>query len=117
MTARRKPAKNRSSHAAKSITVRRVSPSGGYELAPPPSVARRAADLEEVHKMLAAGEIDVAEDELRWLVGGCPALLEGHKLLGRIAADDANWELARVHFAYAYQLGLDAMKTAGIRGP
>lgn len=62
--------------------------------------------------MLAAGEIDVAEDELRWLVGGCSVLLEGHKLLGQIAAGDKNWELARAHFAYAYQLGLDAATRA-----
>ena len=66
--------------------------------------------------MLAAGETDVAKDELRWLVGGCEALLEGHKLLGQIAAGEENWELAWVHFGYAYQLGLDAARKAKLRG-
>jgi tetratricopeptide (TPR) repeat protein len=87
-----------------------------YELAPPPSVVRRAADLEEVRAMLDAREIDVAVDELRWLLEGCHALLEAHKLLGEIAAADGDLALARGHFGYAYQLGVEALPPAGLPG-
>lgn len=69
----------------------------------------REDDLEEVRRMLEMGEIDVAVDELRWLVGGCDGLLEGHRLLGEIAAQNGDWELARAHFGYAYDLGLQAL--------
>lgn len=62
--------------------------------------------------MLEAGETDVAVDELRWLLRGCDRLLEAHKLLGDIALAENDVELARVHFGYAYQLGLAALKSA-----
>jgi hypothetical protein len=110
LNAKRKPKRRQPSRAIDQITLRRVGPGNEHELVFPRSVEQRAADMEEVRKMLAVDEIDVAEDELRWLVGGCDALLEGHKLLGRIAAGDENWEIARAHYAYAYELGLDAVK-------
>jgi len=66
--------------------------------------------------MLAAGEIDVAVDELRWLLQGCGTLVEAHKLLGDIALDDGDVELARSHFGRVYQLGLDALPRGGLRG-
>ncbi len=59
--------------------------------------------------MLAAGEIDIAVDELRWLLGGCYELLEAHQLLGEIAAAEGDVELARSHFGYAYDLGRKAL--------
>jgi len=96
--------------AAEKITARRVRSANAYELVYPRSVSQRAGDMAEVRKMIAAGELDVAEDELRWLAGGCPVLLEAHKLLGQIAAGDRNWELAQAHYAYAYELGLEAAK-------
>lgn len=98
------------------ITIRRVRSGNAFELVYPRSVLLRAADLDEVRAMLKAGEADVAEDELRWLVGGCEALLEGHQLLGDIAAQREDWELARVHYAYAYELGVAATKAGGLRG-
>jgi hypothetical protein len=110
------PAKKKSLPQSDRITIRRVRSTDSFELIYPRSVLMRAEDMEEVHAMLKAEEIDVAEDELRWLVGGCEALLEGHKLLGDIAAGDENWELARVHYGYAYQLGLDAVKQGRLRG-
>jgi hypothetical protein len=73
----------------------------------------RAEDLEEVREMVAAGELDVAIDELRWLVGGCSEFIEGHALLGELAlATDKDVALARGHFGVAVQLGLKALKTA-----
>lgn len=98
------------------LTVRRVEKTEAFELVHPRGVAERAADMEEVHAMLDAGEIDVAMDELRWLLGGCSALLEAHKLLGEIAMADGDVELARSHFGCAYQLGLDALPKGGLRG-
>ncbi len=59
--------------------------------------------------MLEAGEIDVAVDELLWLLSGCDVLLEAHKMLGEIAVADGDLQLARGHFGYAYELGLGAL--------
>ncbi|HBO45411.1 MAG TPA: hypothetical protein DD670_16060 [Planctomycetaceae bacterium] len=98
------------------VTIRRVRSGDTFELVYPRSVLMRAEDMDEVRAMLKAGELDVAEDELRWLVGGCEALLEGHKLLGDLAAGREDWELARVHYAYAYELGAEAAKKGGLRG-
>ncbi len=88
---------------------------GEIELVEPPCVRQRREDLEEVRVMLEAGEIDVAADELLWLLSGCDVLLEAHKLLGEIALADGDLPLARGHLGYAYELGLGALET-GARG-
>ncbi|RMF95095.1 MAG: hypothetical protein D6741_12040, partial [Planctomycetota bacterium] len=100
------------SATASRIRLCRVDATGDaaeYEFVFPRDVREREDDLEEVRRMLEMGEIDVAVDELRWLVGGCEGLLEGHRLLGEIAAEEGDWELARAHFGYAYDLGLKAL--------
>jgi hypothetical protein len=94
----------------KGISVRRLPGRPAWELVYPPSVARRQDDMEEVHAMLAAGEIDIAVDELRWLLAGCRAMLEAHKLLGEIGLADQDMPLAQAHLGYAYQLGLAAVQ-------
>ncbi len=111
--------RRQSEHAASGdqYSVRRLPDSDEFELAPPRSVVRREADLEEVRAMLDAGEVDVAVDELRWLLEGCRPLLEVHKLLGEIAAADNDPQLARAHFGYAYELGLKAIPASGLAGP
>ena len=95
------------------ISVRRVSGGGPaeavFELVFPSCVDRRAADMREVHSMLEAGEIDVAVEELRWLLDGCSALLEAHKLLGQIALDTGDVALARGHFGRAWEIGMKAL--------
>jgi len=91
------------------IGVRRLSGGNAFELVHPPCVRQRAEDMEEVHKMLEAGEIDVAVDELRWLLEDCGQLLEAHQLLGRIALDEGDLQLARGHLGYAFELGLRAL--------
>lgn len=98
------------------IRIRR-SGAKAYELVFPPSARERAEDMEEVHSMLAAGEIEIAVDELRWLVDGCRELLEAHKLLGEIALSQRDLELARAHFGYAFQLGIDALPGQDPDGP
>jgi tetratricopeptide (TPR) repeat protein len=80
-----------------------------------PRCARdRAEDIEEVGLMIDAGELEVARDELQWLLSGCTDCLDAHLLLGQLALDGQNdYELARGHFGYAYQLGLRAWRRAG----
>lgn len=99
------------------LSVRRVPGQQVFELVYPPCVAERAEDLEEVQAMLEAGEIDVARDELRWLLDGCQELLEAHQLLGEIALAEGDLPLARGHFGCAYQLGLEALPKPGLPGP
>jgi hypothetical protein len=73
--------------------------------------------LEEVREMVAAGELEVAIDELRWLVGGCSEFIEAHALLGELAlAANNDVTLARGHFGVAVQLGLKALKMAKAAG-
>ena len=111
---KKKPGKRRSSNA---IQVRRASDGKSYELAFPSSVRERAEDMEEVRAMLAAGETEIATEELRWLLGGCHELLEAHYLLGKVAVESGNQDLARAHFAYAFKLGTDALPKRGLDHP
>jgi hypothetical protein len=95
--------------ASEKLQVRRVADENVFELVHPRCVRERKEDLEDVHAMLDAGEIDVAVDELRWLLEGCNVLLEAHKLLGEIALSDDDLILARNHFGFAYEMGLEAL--------
>lgn len=64
--------------------------------------------------MIAAGETDVATDELRWLVSTCSEMIEAHFLLGKLAAEGAgDVALARGHFGFGFQLGDKALARAG----
>lgn len=91
------------------IGLQRLGQEGEFALVHPACVKARQEDLDEVHTMLAAGEEEIAEDELRWLLNGCNAFIEGHRLLGEIALRRSDFELARSHFGYAYELGLAAL--------
>jgi len=84
-----------------------------------PRCAReRAEDLAEVRAIVEAGELDVAIDELRWLVGGCSEFVEAHALLGELAlAADNDVRLARGHFGFAVDLVLKALQRAKVAGP
>jgi tetratricopeptide (TPR) repeat protein len=59
--------------------------------------------------MIAAGEMDIATDELRWLLSECHNFLAAHKLLGDLALAAGDLRLARGHYGYAYQLGIKAI--------
>jgi len=72
--------------------------------------------MEEVYAMLEAGEVEIAVEELRWLLEGCKELLEAHMLLGKIALDDGDLPLARAHAGYAYELGFKALPKGGLPG-
>ncbi|MEX0977734.1 MAG: hypothetical protein WDZ48_02720 [Pirellulales bacterium] len=100
-------------------TIRARKPPGddAWELVHPRCARDRADDLEEVRKMLEAGEVDVAIDECRWLLQGCSDCLEAHRILGEIALGENDLPLARGHFGYAYRLGAQALEQAGGKGP
>jgi hypothetical protein len=87
-----------------------------FELVHPPCAERRAEDLEEVRAMLEAGEIEVAVDELRWLLQGCRELLEAHRLLGQIALSAGDVPLARAHLGRAFDITLKALPQRGLPG-
>lgn len=110
MAARRKHARRR----PPGIRLRRVpgTQENVWELVHPACVGERTEDLEEVRLMLAAGEDEVARDELLWLLGDCREFVEAHKLLGEIAARGGDTGLARGHFGQAYELVVKALPGA-----
>lgn len=75
----------------------------------------RQEDIEEVRTMIAAGELEIARDELLYLVSDCRGFLEAHNLLGELALEDEDISLARGHFGFAYEIGLDSLPP-GFRG-
>jgi hypothetical protein len=63
--------------------------------------------------MLAAGESEIAMDELRWLLGGCPDFIAAHRRLGDVALAVGDVPLARGHYGHAFRVGLAALAEAG----
>lgn len=64
--------------------------------------------------MIAAGESEVAVDELRWLIEFCNESIEAHFLLGKLAVEESgDVALGRAHFGIGYQLGARAHVRAG----
>jgi tetratricopeptide (TPR) repeat protein len=83
----------------------RVLPDGKTaELVHPRCALERREDMEEVEVMMAAGEFEVARDELRWLLEGCGDMVDAHVKLGDIAVAEGDIPLARGHFGYALQI-------------
>lgn len=100
------------------VSVQRAKSGNGWVLVHPSAVREMAEDLEELRLMIDAGETDVAIDELRWLLGNCPEMVEGHYLLGKLAVEvNHDVPLARGHFGSAYQLGLHALRRAKMPTP
>jgi hypothetical protein len=90
--------------------VRRATSGQGWVLVHPREARDRAEDLEEVLMMIEAGEMDVALDELRWLLSGCSEFIGAHVLLGEVARVGGDLPLARGHYGAGYQLGLQALR-------
>ena len=63
--------------------------------------------------MVEAGEVEIAHDELVWLLSECPDFLEAHVQLGLIALEDGDPKLARGHFGRAYELTVRTLEAAG----
>jgi hypothetical protein len=89
---------------------------GALEFIHPRCAAEREDDIRAARAMVAEGELDVARDELRWLLHGCSDNMAIHVLLGELAAAEADYALARGHFGYAYQIGQRALRRAGLSG-
>jgi hypothetical protein len=112
---RRRKAGGRTGPAAERIAVvRRESGQGpAWEIVQPRCARRRRDDVAEVEEMLAAGETEIARDELVWLLSECPDFLEAHVQLGLVALEEGDAKLARGHFGRAYELCLRALEAAG----
>lgn len=75
----------------------------------------RKEDLDEVQQMIAGSELEIARDELLYLVSDCRAFLEAHNRLGELALEENDVRLAQGHFGFAYEIGLDSLPP-GFRG-
>jgi hypothetical protein len=103
---------------ASSLSVRRSADGRSWAFAHPAGVRERIEDLEEAQAMIEAGEFDLAEDEVRWLLEDCPEFMAAHAMLGELAAAHRNdISLARGHFGAGYQLGLATLRRAGMPKP
>ncbi|TWT32267.1 hypothetical protein KOR34_40290 [Posidoniimonas corsicana] len=112
-----KPKRGPAARPDQGVTARRLA-GGDWVLVHPREARDRAEDLEEVNVMIEAGELDIAQDELRWLLSGCSEFMAAHVLSGLVAIEqDNDIPLARGHFGFAYQLGQKALKRARCTGP
>lgn len=98
------------------LKIRRRPSDGAWELVHPRAALERTEDLDEVEQMLDAGEVDIAIDELRWLLDGCSDFVAAHRLLGELALEGGDAALARGHFGYAYEIALSALPREGLKG-
>lgn len=101
--------------SAERITLARRDSADGpaWEIVQPRCARRRREDIEEVEAMIAAGEPEIAREELVWLLSECPDFLEAHVHLGMIALEEGDAKLARGHFGRAYELCLRPLQAAG----
>lgn len=99
------------------LSVRRSSDGRSWVLVHPRCVRDRAEDLDEVRLMIDAGEIEIARDELRWLLSGCPEFIAAHVLLGELAMAEGDLPLARGHYGAGFQLGLQTLRRARMPKP
>jgi hypothetical protein len=86
-----------------------------YAFQPPLCACDRKEDIDEVHQKISGGELEIARDELLYLVSDCRAFLEAHNLLGELALEENDIPLSQGHFGFAYEIGLDSLPP-GFRG-
>jgi hypothetical protein len=114
---KRKPSRKRP-RSPSGLGVRRSTDGRSWVLVHPRCVRDRTEDLEDVRAMIDAGELEIAADELRWLLSGCPELIAAHELLGELAiALHNDLPLARGHFGAGYQLGLQTLRRSNMPKP
>jgi hypothetical protein len=114
--AKRKPQRRRG-QSSSGLSVRRTTDGRSWVFVHPREVRDRAEDLEEVELMIESGEIDVALDEVRWLLSDCPEFIAAHVKLGEIAREMGDLPLARGHYGAGYQLGLQTLRRAKMPKP
>lgn len=83
--------------------------SGKYALLAPRLATERAEDLEEVREMIEHQELEVARDELLYLVGDCRGFVEAHNLLAELALEENDVKLARAHYGFGFENGLETL--------
>jgi hypothetical protein len=116
--AKRSNSRRRSFPPESGLGLQRSSDGRSWVLVHPGCVRERAEDLDEVREMVEAGELEVATDELRWLLADCHEFIAAHALLGELALESSNdIALARGHFGAGYQLGLQVLRRAGMPKP
>ena len=98
--------------------VRRNLPEGtAWEFRQPRCGRERLDDISEVEAMIAAGEVEIAREELIWLLSECPDFLEAHVQLGLLALAGEDLKLARGHFGRAVELCTRVLDAAGSPTP
>ncbi|MFN0052361.1 MAG: hypothetical protein ACKV0T_09220 [Planctomycetales bacterium] len=80
-----------------------------YALLEPVTAIDRMEDIDEVHNMIDGGELEIARDELLYLVSDCRGFLEAHNLLGELALEEGDIPLAQGHYGFAYEIGLASL--------
>jgi hypothetical protein len=91
--------------------------SGEWTFVQPRCVRERELDLEDVEAMLDAEEVEIARDELRWLLEGCPDNIAIHYWLRDLAMREQDVKLARGHYGYAYEIGHRALRRENFPTP
>jgi len=117
LLSKRKSKRRSSPRSPGGLSVRRSSDGQSWILVHPRCVRDRAEDLEEVRLMIDVGETEIARDELRWLLSGCPEFIAAHVLLGELALAEGDLPLARGHYGAGFQLGLQTWRRAGMPKP
>jgi hypothetical protein len=115
--AKRKPQRRKPSNSSDGLAVRRSDDGRSWVFVHPRCARDRSEDLDEVRAMIDAGESDIAIDELRWLLSGCAEFIAAHVLLGDLARDAGDVNLARGHYGAGYQLGLQTLRRAKMPSP
>lgn len=90
------------------LKLRRLD-AGRFALLEPITALDRKEDIDEVRKMIAGGELEIARDELLYLVSDCRGFLEAHNLLGELALEEEDISLAQGHFGFAYEIGMGSL--------
>jgi hypothetical protein len=112
-----RPSKPQARRALTAWKIRRLPAEEGWCLIPPRCATERTDDMEEVDEMVAAGEYDVARDELRFLLAECPDFFAAHQKLGEIALEENDFPLARGHFGYVHDTVLKVLGAEAAEGP
>ncbi|MFO1020292.1 MAG: tetratricopeptide repeat protein [Planctomycetales bacterium] len=75
----------------------------------PECAIERDLDLAEVRDMILRDEQEIARDELLYLVADCRGFLEAYCVMAEQALEEGDIALAKGHFGFAYENGLDAL--------
>ncbi|MDB5387877.1 MAG: hypothetical protein JWM11_3523 [Planctomycetaceae bacterium] len=80
-----------------------------FEFQAPECALDRDLDLQEAQEMRLASEGEIARDELLYLVADCRGFLEAYLQLAELALEEEDIGLAKGHFGFAYETGLEAL--------